>query len=91
MHATLTIDSAGQVVITEPFCKEMNLRPGDSLEMDCAGDQITLRPLREAGRLVRENGLWVIGPGSPMTAAQSDEILRLIREERELNFVADLK
>jgi AbrB family looped-hinge helix DNA binding protein len=89
MHTTLTIDSAGQVVIPEPFRKELNLQPGDSLEMDCAGDQITLRPLRVTGRLVRENGLWVIGSGSPMTGAQSDEILRLIREEREQNFVAD--
>jgi antitoxin component of MazEF toxin-antitoxin module len=39
------------VVFENGICKELNLQPGDSLELDCIGDQITLRPLRESGPL----------------------------------------
>jgi AbrB family looped-hinge helix DNA binding protein len=85
MQTQLTIDKAGRVVIPKPLRKELNLHPGDSLELDCVGDQITLRPVRETGPLVKEDGIWVIAEGPPMTTAQSNEILRLIREERELS------
>jgi len=66
MHARLTIDSAGQVIIPELLRNELDLQPGDALELDSAGDQITLRPLRSADRLVKEHGVWVIGTGVAM-------------------------
>jgi AbrB family looped-hinge helix DNA binding protein len=84
MQTQLTIDKAGRVIIPKPLRKELNLQPGDSLEMDCIGDRITLRPLRSSGPLVKEHGIWVIGRGAPMTGEQSNEILRHIREERDL-------
>ena len=79
MQVRLTIDKAGRIVIPKPLRKELNLQPGDSLEMDCAVDRITLRPLRGSGPLVKERGVWVIGAGEPMTAQQTDDVLRLIR------------
>jgi len=85
MPTQLTIDAAGRIVIPKPLRKELNLQPGDALELDCVGDQITLRPVRETGRLVKEHGIWVITGGPPMTTEQSNEILRLIREERDLS------
>jgi AbrB family looped-hinge helix DNA binding protein len=89
MHTRLTIDRAGRVAIPETFREQLNLKPGDSLEMDCADDRITLRPLRETEPLIKEHGVWVIGVGEPMTAQQTDEMLHLIREERDLNNLRD--
>jgi AbrB family looped-hinge helix DNA binding protein len=83
MHACLTIDTAGKVVIPELLRKELNLNPGDSLEMDSVGDRITLRPLRVADRLVKEHGIWVIDAGDPLTVEQTEGILSTIRGERE--------
>jgi AbrB family looped-hinge helix DNA binding protein len=89
MHTRLTIDRTGRVAIPENFREKLNLKPGDSLEMDCVDDQITLRPLRETEPLIKEHGVWVIGAGEPMTAQQTDEMLHLIREERDLKNLRD--
>jgi AbrB family looped-hinge helix DNA binding protein len=46
MKTRVTIDKAGRVVIPKPLREELQLEPGDSLEMESAGEQITLRPVR---------------------------------------------
>jgi AbrB family looped-hinge helix DNA binding protein len=46
MNTRLTIDKAGRVVILKPLREELHLEPGDSLEMESAGEQIILRPVR---------------------------------------------
>jgi bifunctional DNA-binding transcriptional regulator/antitoxin component of YhaV-PrlF toxin-antitoxin module len=63
--------------------KGLNLEPGDALEMDSAGEQITLRPVRGTGPLTKEHGVWVFRTGQPLLASAADEMLRLIREERD--------
>jgi AbrB family looped-hinge helix DNA binding protein len=59
MSVHLTIDKAGRVVIPKATRKALRLEPGDVLEMDRAGEQITLRPLRVTGPLDKEQGVWV--------------------------------
>jgi AbrB family looped-hinge helix DNA binding protein len=54
MNLRLTIDKAGRVVIPKPLREQMNLEPGDSLEMESSGEQITLQPVRGTGPLTRE-------------------------------------
>ena len=49
MNTRLIIDKAGRVVIPKPLREELHLEPGDSLEMESAGEQITLRPVRGTG------------------------------------------
>jgi AbrB family looped-hinge helix DNA binding protein len=46
MNVRLTIDKAGRVVIPKSLREELHLEPGDALEMESAGEQITLRPIR---------------------------------------------
>lgn len=64
--------------------------PGDYLEMESAGEQITLRPVRGTGPLTKEQGVWVFHSGQPLPASATDEMLQLIRvlqligEERDL-------
>ena len=83
MNTHLIIDKAGRVVIPRPLRKELHLEPGDALEMDSAGEQITLRPVRGTGPLTKEHGVWVFRTGQPLLASAADEMLRLIREERD--------
>jgi AbrB family looped-hinge helix DNA binding protein len=84
MNTRLTIDKAGRVVIPKPLREQLHLEPGDSLEMESAGEQITLRPVRGTGPLTKEQGVWVFHSGQPLPASSTDDMLRLIREERDL-------
>jgi AbrB family looped-hinge helix DNA binding protein len=83
MKPRLILDKAGRVVIPKPLREELNLEPGDALELETTGEQITLRPVRGAGPLTKEQGVWVFRTGQPLPAAATDEILRQIREQRD--------
>ena len=83
MNTRLTIDNAGRVVIPKPVREELHLEPGDSLEMESAGERITLRPVRGTGPLTKEHGVWVFHTGQPLAASATDEILQQIRLERD--------
>jgi AbrB family looped-hinge helix DNA binding protein len=85
MNTRLVIDKAGRVVIPKPLREELHLEPGDSLEMETAGEQITLRPVRGTGPMTREHGVWVFHSGQPLPASATDEMLRQIRAERDMS------
>jgi AbrB family looped-hinge helix DNA binding protein len=84
MSTRLTIDKAGRVVIPKPLREELHLEPGDSLELDSVGEQITLRPVRGTGPLTKEHGVWVFHTGQPLPASTTNDMLQQIREERDL-------
>lgn len=84
MNARLVIDKAGRVVIPKPLREELQLQPGDTLEMESTGEQITLRPVRGTGPLTKEHGVWVFHSRQPLPASATDEMLDLLREERDL-------
>lgn len=84
MGTHLTIDKAGRVVIPKGTRKALHLEPGDALEMESAGEQITLRPLRVTGPLTKEQGVWVFRSGQPLPLAATDGVLQQQRDERDL-------
>ena len=84
MSTRLVIDKAGRVVIPKPLREKLHLEPGDSLEMESTGQQITLRPVRGTGPLTKECGVWVFYSGQPLSASTTDHVLEQIREERDL-------
>ena len=84
MSTRLVIDKAGRVVIPKPLREELHLESGDSLEMERAGEQITLRPVRGTGPLVKDHGVWVFHSDEPLPASVTDDMLQQIREERDL-------
>lgn len=84
MNTRLIIDKAGRVVIPKPLREELHLQPGDALEMESAGEQITLRPVRGTGPLSKDKGVWVFHSGQPLAASATDEMIQQIREERDL-------
>ena len=84
MNIRLTIDRAGRVVIPKPLREELHLEAGDALELESAGEQITLRPVRGTGPLTKEHGVWVLHTGQPLPASTTDEVLKQARGERDL-------
>ena len=84
MNTHLIIDKAGRVVIPKRLRKELHLEPGDALEMESAGERITLRPVRGTGPLTKEHGVWVFHTGQALPASATDKMLQQIREERDL-------
>lgn len=84
MTTRLIIDKAGRVVIPKPLREALHLEAGDALEMESAGERITMRPVRGTGPLTKEHGVWVFHSGQPLPASATDGMLEQIREERDL-------
>jgi len=84
MSIHLTIDKAGRVVIPKVTRQALHLEPGDALEMESAGEQITLRPLRGAGPLSKEQGVWVFRTGQRLHSSATDDVIEQLRSERDL-------
>lgn len=78
MTTKITLDRAGRVVIPKTLRKELHLGPGDTLQLESEGDQITLRPVRPQALLKKEQGVWVY-QGEPTHTS----IPALIDRERE--------
>src|ERR1700728_3821185 len=89
MTTTLTLDKAGRVVLPKPVRDEMQLRAGDSLELESSEDRIVLRPRRGGVGLHQKQGIWVFSTGEPISAEATDETLRQMRRERELGFLGN--
>jgi AbrB family looped-hinge helix DNA binding protein len=82
MSSKVTLDRAGRVVLPKAVREEMQLSPGDTLDLTVKGDEMTLRPRRSATPLQKERGVWVFRTGEPLGADETDETLRSIRERR---------
>jgi AbrB family looped-hinge helix DNA binding protein len=87
MNTRLVIDKAGRVVIPKPLREQLHLEPGDALEVVTTGEQITLRPVRGIGPLMKEHGVWVFYTGQPLAASATDEMVERLREERDLKML----
>jgi AbrB family looped-hinge helix DNA binding protein len=82
MKTRVTLNKAGRIVIPKSLREKLHLEPGDALEMESIGEQITLRPVR--GTLTKEHGVWVFHTGQPLPASATDEVLHQVCEERDL-------
>jgi AbrB family looped-hinge helix DNA binding protein len=83
MVTTLTVDKAGRVVLPKPVREELQLAPGDFLELESSEDRIILRPARGNGRMYKKQGVWVFDSGVPMSTATVNKTIRRVREERD--------
>ena len=82
MTTKLTLDKAGRIVIPKSFREALHLNPGDSLELDSSGEEMTLRPVHEKAHLLKERGIWVFRSGQPLKGSAITEMLDHVREER---------
>jgi AbrB family looped-hinge helix DNA binding protein len=83
MVTTLTIDKAGRILLPKPVRDELQLSPGDSLEVDSSKERVILRPVRGTGRIYKKQGVWVFHSGQPLDADVVNRTLRKVREERD--------
>ena len=83
MRSKVTLDRAGRVVLPKTLRDELQLSPGDTLDLSVKGDEVSLRPRRGATPLQKERGVWVFRSGEPLTASETNETLRNIRAERQ--------
>jgi AbrB family looped-hinge helix DNA binding protein len=83
MNSTLTLDKAGRIVLPKPVRDELQLAPGDVLEIESTGEEITLRPLRGTGPLRKKHGLWIFRAEEPLTHAEVERVRKDVRGERE--------
>lgn len=84
MATHLTIDESGRVAIPEALREKLHLKAGDTLEVESAGEEITLRRARDMAQVTKEQGVWVFRSGLPLSAAATDDMLERIRAERDL-------
>ena len=89
MTTILTLDKAGRVVLPKLVRDELQLRAGDSLELESSEDRIVLRPRRGGAGLHKKQGIWVFSTGEPISTEATDETLRQLRRERELGFLGN--
>jgi AbrB family looped-hinge helix DNA binding protein len=82
MVTTLTIDKAGRIVLPKPVRDELQLSPGDSLEVESSEERVILRPVRGNGRIYKKQGVWVFDSGEPLDGDVVNETIRQVREER---------
>lgn len=79
MTTKLTLDKAGRVSLRKALRQQLQLGPGDSLQLESQGERITLRPVRASAPIRKEHGVWVYRSGTPSTVS----IRKLIEEGRE--------
>src|SRR5258708_38228089 len=82
MTSMLTVDKEGRVVLPKPVRDELQLSPGDSLELESSEERIVLRPVRGTGRLRKKRGIWVFRTGEPLSASTVNQAISETRRER---------
>ena len=91
VNATTTIDKAGRIVLPKQIRQELQLGPGDVIELEASEDRVVLRPARGKGRMYKEHGMWVFDSGEPLTVEMVNKTLRQVREERDRRNVGKLR
>lgn len=82
MIETVTIDKAGRLVLPKVIRDTLKLSPGDKLELDLSGDQVTLRPRHPEPPLRKKQGVWVYSSDQPLSAEEVRDAIRDTREQR---------
>jgi AbrB family looped-hinge helix DNA binding protein len=82
MNTTLTLDKAGRIVLPKPVRDELQLSPGDTLEIESSEERIVLRPARGRGQMKKESGVWVFDSGEALSEQTVQKTLRRVRSGR---------
>jgi AbrB family looped-hinge helix DNA binding protein len=82
MNAKLSLDRAGRIVLPKPVREQLQLEPGESLELESFDDYVVLRPVRGNIALRKKRGVWVFRAGEPLKASVVEDTIRTVRNER---------
>jgi len=78
---TVTIDSAGRIVVPKAVRDNLGLKPGTELTLTEADDRITLTPVAHKSHLVKRDGVWMLA-GLPDRGVDWNKRIEEDREER---------
>ncbi|MGA7872822.1 MAG: AbrB/MazE/SpoVT family DNA-binding domain-containing protein [Candidatus Binatus sp.] len=81
--AKITVEKVGAIVLPKRVREQLQIAPGDELELESLHDRITLRPLRGNAQLRKKRGVWVFHCGEPLSASTVEETIKQVRRERE--------
>ncbi len=82
MNTRITIDRAGRVVLPKPVREQLQLEPGEALELESFEDYVVLRPVRGDTPLRKKQGIWVFRVGEKLTPSMVEDTMQRVREER---------
>ena len=82
VKAKVPLDKAGRIVLPKAVRDELNLSPGDILELETSGANISLHAMRPTSALRKERGVWVYKTGEALSAATVEDTRRKVLDER---------
>ena len=85
----VTIDK-GRIVLPKPIREELQLSPGDALEVDSSEKRVILRPVRGSSCIYKQ-GVWVMPGVAPLSEDVLEKTMQQIRREREQCFLGKQK
>ncbi|HEY1263196.1 MAG TPA: AbrB/MazE/SpoVT family DNA-binding domain-containing protein [Terriglobales bacterium] len=89
MIAISTIDKAGRLVLPKAVREELQIKPGDSLELETDEGQLTLRLARSQSRVRKKRGLWVLQMEGSLPSNLIEESVGKEREQRERDILGE--
>lgn len=78
-------------MLPKPVRDELQLSPGDSLEVDSSEERVILRPVRGNARIYKKQGVWVMHGGTPLSQDVVEKTMQQVRREREQSFLGKQK
>jgi len=78
-------------VLPKAVRDELQLSPGDSLEVDSSKERAILRPVRGKGRIYKKQGVCVFHSGKPLDADVVNKTIRRVREQRDRRNLGKLR
>jgi AbrB family looped-hinge helix DNA binding protein len=78
---TVTIDSAGRIVVPKRLRDNLGLAPGSELELQEQNGSLTLTPANRQSHLVKRDGVWTLA-GLPDRGVDWNKRIEEDREER---------
>ena len=87
MSKTISMDSAGRIVLPKVLRERFKLRGGDKLIAETVGDHLELKPIRteQEAPLIKKKGLLVVAATGE--SCDAVEAVQASREEREDDLV----
>jgi len=69
--------------LPKPVRDALQIRPGDSLELESSEDHIILRPAKGRAHMYKKQGVWVLQGDAPLPGSAVEDTIRNVRRERE--------
>jgi AbrB family looped-hinge helix DNA binding protein len=87
----VTLDRAGRIVLPKSLRDELQLSPGDTLDVTIQGEEVTLRPRRSSTPMQKKRGIWVFSTGKPMAYDETAEAICQVRAQRDRHNAGESK